>query len=72
MVTVANYGERRLLQDGSVAVQFDFRGSSADEMPTEYDGVKVDNGSTYLCVDAGHAGELFTFDFTEHIWNEVK
>lgn len=72
MVEVQNYGPRKNLSDGTPICTFTFSAASTDELPTEYDNVKVAGGSAAYMVDEGHAGEVKLFDFDAQQWNEVE
>lgn len=46
----------------------ELRGLSTDTKPIEFNGKKIDNGSTFIEIDTGN---IFVFDLENEEWNEV-
>lgn len=49
-------------------ISVEFRGLSTDDMPTEYNGKKIANGSAYIQIDTG---KVFLYDIESEEWKEV-
>lgn len=49
-------------------ISVELRGLASDEKPTEMNGKKIDNGSTYLEIDTGN---LYLYDLENEEWKEI-
>lgn len=49
-------------------ISVELRGLSTDEKPTEFNGEKIDNGSTFIEIDTG---KIFFYDLENEEWKEV-
>lgn len=47
---------------------FEFSGLSTDTKPTEFEGVKVLNGSVFLAMDSG---KVYAYDEAGETWREL-
>ena len=49
-------------------ISVEFRGLSTEEMPTEYNGKKIANGSIYVCIDTG---DVYIYDLENEEWHQA-
>lgn len=52
---------------GEEAVQVELRGLSTNTKPTETNGKKIDNGSTFIEMDTG---KIYFYDLENEQWKE--
>ena len=68
MVTVGKI-ERTLFEpNGEEKVLVELRGLSTDTKPTELDGQKIENGSTFIEIDTG---KIYMYDLANEDWKEI-
>lgn len=49
-------------------ISVEFRGLAQDEKPTEYNGKKIANGSSFVEIDTGN---VYLYDIESEEWKEV-
>lgn len=49
-------------------VSVEFRGLSTDNMPIEYNGKKIANGSIYVAIDTG---DVYIYDLENEEWHQA-
>ena len=60
--------EERVNRENEGYVMVELRGLSTDTKPTEIDGNKVENGSTFIEINTG---KIFFYDLSTETWKEV-
>lgn len=68
MVTVGKIERNIFGQNGEEKVLVELRGLSTDTKPTELDGQKIENGSTFVEIDTG---KIYMYDLENEDWKEI-
>lgn len=67
MITLYKKGKTNVIEDNTY-ISVELRGLSTDTKPTEYNGLKIENGSVFIEIDTG---KLYFFDYDSQEWKEV-
>lgn len=67
MISIYSNVNLKSTSEGELS-NFELRGLSTDEKPTEINGKKVDNGSTFIEIDTG---KLYFYDLENEEWKEI-
>lgn len=64
MISLYKIENTKLRPDGDY-ISAEFRGLSTEEKPTEWDGKKIDNGSSYIEIDTK---DIYFYDAESEEW----